>query len=191
MGRRFTVGTLRNGFRIALALLSLLMATLLITGVTAGAEENLPFTLTSTAFTDGSRIPDRYTCTGENISPPLAWSGVPKSAKSLALIMDDPDAAAKPWVHWVIYDIDPKTAGLPEGVSISGIGALSGKTSFSSLGYGGPCPPVGRGTHHYVFTLYALLAKPQLEEGATKDELLFNIGVVTIVMAELTGLYSR
>ncbi len=185
------MGTQHNGFTIALTLSALIIATLLIAGVTAGAQENLPFNLTSTAFTDGSRIPDRYTCTGENTSPPLAWSGVPKSAKSLALIMDDPDAAAKPWVHWVIYNIDPKTTGLPEGVSIGAIGALSGKTSFSSLGYGGPCPPIGSGTHHYVFTLYALLAKPQLEEGATKDELLSNIGVVTIVMTELTGLYSR
>jgi Raf kinase inhibitor-like YbhB/YbcL family protein len=191
MARRFTVGTLHNGFRIALSVLALIGAVSLGTGATAEGQESVPFTLSSAAFTDGSRIPDRYTCAGENISPPVAWSGVPKSAKSLALIMDDPDAAGKPWVHWVIFNIDPKTAGLPEGVSISGIGALSGTTSFSSLGYGGPCPPVGRGTHHYVFTLYALLAKPRVEEGATKDEILFNIGVVTIVMTELTGLYSR
>jgi Raf kinase inhibitor-like YbhB/YbcL family protein len=191
MGRRLTVGTLHNGFRIVLSVLALIGALSLITGATAEGQERIPFTLTSAAFADGSRIPDRYTCTGKNISPPLAWSGVPKSAKSLAMVMDDPDAAGKPWVHWVIYDIDPKTTGLPEGVTISGIGALSGTTSFSSLGYGGPCPPIGGGIHHYVFTLYALLGKPQLEEGATKDELLSNIGIVTIVMTELTCLYSR
>jgi len=178
-------------FRIALSLSALFAVALLMTGSAAFGQESTPFTLTSTAFTDGSRIPDRYTCNGKNVSPPLAWSGVPGGTASLALIMDDPDAPGKTWVHWVLYNIDPKTAGLPESVSIDAIGAVSGITSFSRPGYGGPCPPIGRGVHRYIFTLYALSARPAVAGGATKAELLSAIDGITIATAKLTGLYSR
>lgn len=182
---------LHDGWPGALLLSALVIAAFLIAGAVAGAQDTGPISLRSTAFSDGSRIPDRFTCTGTNVSPALAWSGVPKSAVSLALIMDDPDAAGKPWVHWVIYGIDAKATGLDEGISLETVGALSGTTSFRSLGYGGPCPPVGRGTHHYIFTLYALSAVPQLTEGATKEELLSAMEGITIGTAVLTGLYSR
>lgn len=182
---------LHDGWPGTLLLSALLIAASPIMGVVVGAQDTGPFILKSPAFTDGSRIPDRFTCTDRNVSPALTWSGIPTSAVSLALIMDDPDAAGKPWVHWVIYNIDPKTTGLSEGVSIDSIVALSGTTSFRSLGYGGPCPPVGRGTHHYIFTLYALSAAPQLKEGATKEDLLSAMEGITIGTAVLTGLYSR
>lgn len=178
-------------FKSALPLSAFFAAALLLTGTIADGQENVPFTLTSSAFADGSRIPDRYTCTAQNVSPPLAWAGVPKSAISLVLIMEDPDAAAKPWVHWVIYNIDPKTTGLPEGVSIEATGALSGKNSFRTYGYGGPCPPIAGGSHHYVFTLYALFSRPDLTEGAARADVLSAVADTTIAKAALTGLYSR
>ncbi len=181
-----------RGYRGALPFsVVLAAAALLLTGAIVEGQETVPFALTSTVFTEGGRIPDRYTCTAQNVSPPLGWTGVPKGTVSLALIMDDPDAAAKPWVHWVMYNIDPKTTGLAEGVSINAIGALSGTTSFKTLGYGGPCPPVGKGNHHYIFTLYALSASPNLKEGATRVEVLSAIEGITIDKATLVGLYSR
>jgi Raf kinase inhibitor-like YbhB/YbcL family protein len=181
-----------SGFRSALPLSVLLAAAaVLLTGAMVEGQQDTPFVLTSTVFKEGGRIPDRYTCTAQNVSPALAWTGVPKGTVSLALIMDDPDAAAKPWVHWVMYNIDPKTTGLAEGVSIGAIGAFSGTTSFKSLGYGGPCPPVGAGNHHYVFTLYALSASPNLKEGATRVELLAAMEGITIAKTTLVGLYSR
>lgn len=185
------MGTKYNRFKSALPFSAFFAAALLLAGAVAEGQESVPFTLVSTAFTEGARIPDRYTCTDQDVSPPLAWSEVPKGAVSLVLIMDDPDAAARPWVHWVLYDIDSKTTGLPEGASIDAIGAVSGTNSFNSYGYGGPCPPIGRGNHHYIFTLYALSARPGLEEGATRAEVLAAIADITIAKTVLTGLYSR
>ena len=166
-------------------------AALLMLGVTAAGEQKVPFKLTSSVFKQGGRIPERYTCKAENISPDLAWTGVPKGTVTLALIMEDPDAAANPWVHWVLYNIDPKTGGLPEGAGMGNSGAVSGTTSFKAPGYGGPCPPVGRGDHHYYFTLYALSADPNLKPGATRDEVLSAIKAITIEKATLMGLFSR
>jgi len=117
--------------------------------------------LTSQAFQQGGDIPTRHTCQGGDVSPPLAWSGVPSNAKSLALIVDDPDAPdpAAPritWVHWVLYNIAPDAHGLAEGVSGAALpsGALAGANDWRHAAYGGPCPPVGR--HRYFFKLYAL-----------------------------------
>jgi Raf kinase inhibitor-like YbhB/YbcL family protein len=185
------VGTKHSRFKSALPLSAFFAAALLFAGAVAEGQETVPFTLMSTAFTEGATIPDRYTCTDRNVSPPLAWSGVPNGTISLVLIMDDPDAAARPWVHWVMYDIDPKTTGLPEGVSIEVIGAVSGTNSFKSYEYGGPCPPIGSGNHHYVFTLYALSLRPNLKEGAARADVLSAIADITIAKTALTGLYSR
>ncbi len=117
--------------------------------------------LTSSAFGENQSIPKVYTCEGNDVSPPLSWSGIPLSAKSLALIVDDPDAPdpAAPkmtWVHWVLYNIPPSATGLPEGVSASALpkGTLEGNNDWHRTGYGGPCPPVGR--HRYFHKLYAL-----------------------------------
>ena len=115
--------------------------------------------LTSTAFINGGDIPARCTCEGSDAAPPLAWSGVPDRTKSLALIVDDPDAPdpAAPkmtWVHWVLYDIAPNASGLPEGGKPLPEGTREGLNDWKRTGYGGPCPPVGR--HRYFFKLYAL-----------------------------------
>jgi Raf kinase inhibitor-like YbhB/YbcL family protein len=118
-------------------------------------------TITSTAFAHDAEIPSLHTCEGKDVSPPLHWSGVPAGTKSLALIVDDPDAPdpAAPkmtWVHWVLYDIPPAASGLPEAVSSSMLpaGTHEGVNDWKRSGYGGPCPPVGR--HRYFHKLYAL-----------------------------------
>lgn len=115
----------------------------------------------SPAFENGGDIPSKYTCEGDDTAPPLAWSGVPANAKSLVLIVDDPDAPdpAAPrmtWVHWVLYNLPPETTGLPEGATAKQLppGTQEGTNDWKRTGYGGPCPPVGR--HRYFHKLYAL-----------------------------------
>jgi hypothetical protein len=117
--------------------------------------------IASSAFTEGQPIPRQYTCEGADTSPTIAWSAVPAGAKSLVLIVDDPDAPdpAAPrmtWVHWLLYNLPPASTGLPEGVARSGLpaGTLEGLNDWRRTGYGGPCPPIGR--HRYFFKLYAL-----------------------------------
>ena len=121
----------------------------------------MTLTVTSSAFDDGGEIPRKYTCQGQDVSPALAWSGVPDGTKSLALIMDDPDAPdpAAPkmtWVHWVLYNMPPDTAELLEGMAASQLppGTKEGVNDWNRTGYGGPCPPIGR--HRYYHKLYAL-----------------------------------
>ena len=127
----------------------------------AHAEGKMTFALESSAFGDGDAIPSKYTCEGSDLSPPLAWTGVPANTRSLVLIVDDPDApdpkAPKmTWVHWVLYDIPPEVTGLAEGLTSARLppGAREGVNDWQRTGYGGPCPPVGR--HRYVHKLYAL-----------------------------------
>jgi Raf kinase inhibitor-like YbhB/YbcL family protein len=128
----------------------------------------MSLTLTSTAFTDGSDIPIRFTCDGENVSPPLSWSNVPPNAKSLALIVEDPDAPdpAAPeriFVHWVLYNLPAHDSGLKQNVAVEGMptGTKEGLNDWRKAGYGGPCPPVGR--HRYFHRLYALdIVLPEL-----------------------------
>ena len=121
----------------------------------------MSLTLSSTAFTHDGEIPPLYTCEGKDVSPPLAWSGVPPGTKSLALVVDDPDApdpvAPKvTWVHWVLYDVPTHCAGLPEAVKVSALapGTREGINDWGRTGFGGPCPPIGR--HRYFHKLYAL-----------------------------------
>lgn len=121
----------------------------------------MDFTLSSNAFADGGSIPSRYTCEGKDVSPPLSWNAPPAGARSLVLIVDDPDAPdpAAPrmtWVHWVLYDLPPVAGGLPEGVADSALpaGTRQGVNDWKRTGYGGPCPPIGR--HRYFHKLYAL-----------------------------------
>lgn len=148
--------------------------------------------LRSPIIGEGGRIPSRYTCDGENVSPPLQWGAVPPEAASLALIVDDPDAPAKVWVHWVLYDVPPDAAGLDEGVpgqDTLANGAVHGRNDFDALGYGGPCPP--RGTHRYRFTLYALDTKLNLPPGASKAEVLAAMDTHILAEERLTALYER
>jgi Raf kinase inhibitor-like YbhB/YbcL family protein len=150
----------------------------------------------STAFAPNGVIPIKHTCEDEDVSPGLEWSGVPEGAKSLALIVDDPEAPdpAAPkmvYVHWVLYDLPPATRGLPQGVTSAQLpkGAREGKSDFGRLGYGGPCPPIGR--HRYFFKLYALDAVlGDLGGGATKADVERAMKGHIIEQAELVGTYQ-
>ena len=143
--------------------------------------------LTSTAFGDGQPIPRRHSCEGEDLSPPLAWSGVPEGASSLALIVDDPDAPRGTFTHWLAWGLDPGTGGLREGESAP----AEGRNDFGDTSYRGPCPPPGHGPHRYFFRLYALEQEPQLEPGASKAELEEALAGRSIEVAELMGTYER
>lgn len=148
----------------------------------------------SPAFAEGERIPAKYTCEGDDVSPALSWTGVPEGTKEFALTADDPDAPGKTWVHWVLYGLPPGATELPEGVpateSLSD-GARNGKNDFSKVGYGGPCPPPGHGVHRYFFKLYALDSAVDLGPGATKNKLIEAIEGHALAKSELTGTYER
>ena len=149
--------------------------------------------LTSTAFTEGAAIPAKHTCDATNVSPPLKWSGVPAGARSLALIADDPDAPGGTWVHWVLYDLPPGTAELPEDLAKSQYvagGAKQGLNDFRHLGYGGPCPPRGK-PHRYFFKLYALVVVLDLKPGATKKDVEHAMEKHVLAQAQLMGTYQR
>lgn len=149
--------------------------------------------ITSPAFDDGDPIPERFTCDGPDVSPPIAWRSVPEAAQSLALIVEDPDAPAGTWVHWVLYGIDPNRSELPESVpaepEVLG-GARQGENDFGDLGYGGPCPPPG-GPHRYRFELYALDVEPDLGPGASADRLLQGMEGHVLAEGRLVGTYAR
>ena len=152
--------------------------------------------ITSTAFEPEGAIPSLYTCEGKDISPPLTWSGTPAAAKSLAIIVDDPDAPdpAAPkmtWVHWVLYDIPPTAGGLPEAVPASALptGTREGVNDWGRTGYGGPCPPIGR--HRYFHKLYALdTLLPDLKR-PTKAALEKAMRGHILAQAALMGTYQK
>jgi len=151
----------------------------------------MPLTLSSSAFNNGSAIPRRFTCDGENLSPALTWSGAPESARSFVLIADDPDAPSGTFTHWVLYDVPGPTQSLAEGQKPGGAG-LSGKNDFAKTGYGGPCPPRGHGTHRYTFTLSALdLASLGLPAGASRDQVESRMRGHVVATAKVTGRYER
>ena len=149
--------------------------------------------ITSTAFTEGKPIPKKYTCDAEDASPPLAWSGVPSEAKSLALIVDDPDAPVGTWVHWVLYNLPPSLNALKEGLAktpkVEGVGT-QGTNDFRKTGYSGPCPPRGK-PHRYFFKLYALDASLSLQPGASKADLEKAMRDHILAQGQLIGTYSR
>ncbi|HEY3215479.1 MAG TPA: YbhB/YbcL family Raf kinase inhibitor-like protein [Candidatus Eisenbacteria bacterium] len=152
--------------------------------------------LTSPAFPHQGEIPNRHTCDGPDLSPALEWTGVPEATKSLALIVDDPDApdpkAPKlTWVHWVLYDIPPRATSLPEAVSPKSLpaGTLEGLNDWKKTGYRGPCPPIGK--HRYFLKLYALdRVLPDLHQ-PTKAVLEKAVEGHVLAKAELVGLYQR
>jgi len=156
--------------------------------VTSGSTTTAPtqegtMRLSSTAFQDQGKIPAEYTCDGAGVSPPLQISGIPEGAKTLVLIMDDPDAPSGTWDHWVAYDIEP-TSEIPRDVG--GVGTAGVNTS-GGTGYDGPCPPSG--THRYVHRVYAVDTALGLAEGAGKAEVLEAIEGHILAEASLTGLY--
>ena len=165
-------------------------------GATRGRAMSM--TLTSAAFTHQGEMPARYSCEvkGREVSPPLSWSGVPGAAKSLALIVDDPDAPdpkapQRTWVHWVLYDLPVTATGLPEGVAPGDLppGTREGKNDWNRTGYGAPCPPIGR--HRYFFKLYALdTVLPDLGH-PEKRRLEQSMDGHVLAHAELIGTYEK
>jgi Raf kinase inhibitor-like YbhB/YbcL family protein len=150
--------------------------------------------LSSTAFTPGGDIPARYTCEGQDIAPPLAWRDLPDGTRSLALIVDDPDAPdpahpQRTWVHWVLYDIPPAATGLPEGGKPLPDGTREGVNDWGRPGYGGPCPPVGR--HRYFFKLYALDLMLSDQQAPKKAALEKAMQGHVLAQAELIGTYQK
>lgn len=155
----------------------------------------MPLSITSSRFTDGGAIPSHYTCEGSDASPPLTFAGIPAEAKSLALIVDDPDApdpkAPKmTWVHWVLYNLPPGTPGLAEGMTKGALpkGTAEGINDWKRAGWGGPCPPIGR--HRYFFKLYALDTTLALET-ADKAHLEKAMAGHVLAKAELVGTYLK
>ncbi len=153
----------------------------------------MTITLTSSAFAEGAAIPAKHTCDGINVSPPLEWRGVPGGTRQVALIVDDPDAPAGTWVHWVLYGLDASfsdlTEGLPAGQRLNN-GALQGTNDFKKLGYGGPCPPRGK-AHRYFFKIYALDVELSLKPGASKADLERAMQGHIIAQGQLMGTYQR
>ena len=157
----------------------------------------MSLTLSSPAFADGEKIPLRYSGDGEDISPPLNWSGLPEGAVELALICDDPDAPTpEPWVHWIIYGMEPTLGALPESLPTGAklkkpVCALQGVNSWGRTGYGGPAPPRGHGPHHYHFVLYCLGKPLGAKPGWDKDALLAAMEGSILAHVGLTGTYQR
>jgi Raf kinase inhibitor-like YbhB/YbcL family protein len=141
--------------------------------------------VTSSAFPHEGQIPVRYTCDGDDVSPPLSLSDLPEGTQALAIIMDDPDAPGGTWDHWIAFDI-PVTTEIPEDVGSIG---TAGRNSWGRLGYGGPCPPVG--THRYFFRVYALDNGLGLGEGTTKDQVLAAMDGHVLATGTLMGRYAR
>jgi Raf kinase inhibitor-like YbhB/YbcL family protein len=149
------------------------------------------FILTSEVFLEGEPIPSKFACNGDDISPPLAWSGAPENTNAFVLIMDDPDAPVGIWVHWVLFNIPGNATvldvGLPADAELPD-GSQQGTNSWGRGGYGGPCPPSG--VHRYFFKLYALDAPLALDESATKEDVLAAMEGHTLMETELMGTYS-
>jgi Raf kinase inhibitor-like YbhB/YbcL family protein len=198
---------INTGFQVRAGACALLVACL-VTGLsgcgagatpTAGPASSSPlptnsnFTITSPEFASGKPVPRKYTCDGGDSSPPLRWGEPPAGTRSLALIVDDPDAPGGTWVHWVLYNLPVTTRSLPEAVAQDPNGpdgSRQGRNSFGRSGYGGPCPP-GGSTHHYFFRLYALDTEANPPAEATADQLQSAMDKHILAYAELVGTYSK
>ena len=153
----------------------------------------MALSISSPAFQDAEKIPIRYTCQGQDVSPPLAWGEPPAGTKSFALIVDDPDAPGGAFTHWVLFNIPSDTRQLPEAVATQAQlpgGALQGKNDFGQIGYGGPCPPPGA-PHRYRFILYALDQALNLKAGVSKKQVLDAMQRHILAQGQLTGKYQR
>jgi len=190
---------IRSGGKTAIGTITFLffLVALQIANAQMRAEDsNRSLTLKSGAFQDGGKIPSRYTCEGKDIAPPLSWDGVPGDARSLVLFVDDPDAPdprapQMTWVHWVLYNIPPRTRGLSGG---PGGGDLpdstgAGLNDWNRTGYGGPCPPIGR--HRYFFKVYALDKVLQFGSKPTKKEVEAAMDNHVIAWGWLVGTYKK
>jgi Raf kinase inhibitor-like YbhB/YbcL family protein len=179
--------------KIAAIMLSGICMTILCSaGNPSNGLKPMAITVTSSAFQQGKAIPSQFTCDAADMSPPLAWQGIPDGAKSIVLISDDPDAPVGTWVHWVCYDIPPTVGSLSQNilkVDTLPCGGKQGLTDFRSIGYGGPCPPSG--THRYFFKVYALDILLNLPAGKTKKEIQTAMKGHVLAQGELMGVYSR
>ena len=145
--------------------------------------------VSSQAFKAGASIPALYTCSGDDLSPPLSWTGAPRDAKSLALTVIDPDAPGRPFTHWVVFNMPGATTGLVEGGPPPS-GSVEGDNDFRSTGYRGPCPPPGS-PHHYHFKVYALDATLSLRSGAAEQAFEDAIKGHVIASGEVVGTFKR
>jgi len=157
---------------------------------------NTGLTFTRLPFEPGERIPNEYTCEGEGDSPPLAWQGVPDGCESLALIVDDPDAPGGTFAHWLLANLPPGRTHLPRQVDLStpvaeGPTPVEGTNDFGRVGYGGPCPPRGDGSHRYVFHLYGLDTVLDVDSGVRRAELLSSLEDHILSRAEVAGTFER
>ncbi|HEY7164201.1 MAG TPA: YbhB/YbcL family Raf kinase inhibitor-like protein [Candidatus Binatia bacterium] len=162
-------------------------------GQAAETKASVSFALVSSAFQNGSDIPRKFTCDGDDVSPALRWENIPAATRAFALIADDPDAPGGTWVHWVAYDISPALKELGEAVAKAQTlpnGAKQGVNDFRRVGYSGPCPPPGQ-AHRYFFKLYSLDAPTTLKPRATKQQLLDAIKDHVLSETELMGRYKR
>jgi len=156
-------------------------------------EVEMALTVSSSAFQEGSEIPARYTCEGQDVSPALTWKEPPAETQSFALIMDDPAAPGGVFTHWVLFNLPADSRGLSEAVPTQPQlpdGSLQGKNDFGRSGYGGPCPPPGR-PHRYQFTLYALDQTLDLKAGASKKQVIDAMQGHILAQGRLTGTYRR
>ena len=171
--------------------IAIFICVLFVAGVFFAAD-SFCLELKSSAFEDGEIIPTLYTAKGEDISPALSWSDVPGGTRSFVLIMDDPDAPVKSWVHWIVYNIPPDMRGFEENVPKKKVldnGIKQGTNSWRMVSYGGPCPPPGK-THRYIFKLYAVNIQVDLPAGASRKEVSSAIEGHILEKAELTGLFK-
>ncbi len=153
--------------------------------VFAGGGEKMK--ISSSAFSEGGSIPSQFTCDGADTSPPLQIDGIPEKARSLVLIVDDPDAPSGLFTHWLVWNIDPKTRSIPAGGTLPG--GTDGKNGFGKSGYGGPCPPSG--THRYYFRVYAMNRRLDVPAGAKLNELNAAMKGHVLAQGELMGRYTR
>lgn len=179
--------------RIFASLAVLLFLVLFFSSLSVEGASPVALTISSASFSSGATIPQKHTCDGDDLSPPLAWNGAPSGTKSFALVADDPDAPAGDWTHWLLYDLPAGTTGLPENVAKvenPPTGGRQGRNDFRRIGYAGPCPPPGK-THRYFFKLYALDRSLELQGGVRKQELERAMKGHVLAQAELMGNYER
>jgi len=186
-----------NIFQVALLLMVPFLVVLLLAGCESREqplkEGEMVLTVSSKVFQEGGKIPAKYTCDGQDVSPPLAWSEPPVGTESFALIMNDPDAPGGVFTHWVLFNIPSDNRQLPEAVPTQAklpSGALQGKNNFGRIGYGGPCPPPGR-PHRYQFIIYALDQPLDLTAGASEKQVLDAMERHILAQGQLTGTYQR